>query len=186
MIEKANLDLVGPDNLRYLLDVAKNVQDEANAVGLGRLPASPNSSSQTIGFDRMVTSPAIRSVSRRLFMDGHYTQAVEDAFKRLNNEVKVKSGLFELDGDPLMRRAFSANSPVLQFNDLKTISQKDEQRGYMDLYAGAMAAIRNPRAHEHDLEDDPQIALELLTLANHLMTKLESARRMDGTRTLDG
>ena len=76
-----------------------------------------------------------------------------------------------------MRRTFSANKPKLRFSDLKTTSESDEQRGYMELYAGAMTGIRNPRAHEHDLEDDPRVALELLTFANHLMRKLVTARR---------
>ena len=43
----------------------------------------------------------------------------------------------------------------------------------MDIFAGVMAGIRNPRAHEHELEDEPEVALELIILANHLMRKLQ-------------
>ena len=71
--------------------------------------------------------------------------------------------------------------PRLCLNDLKTRSEKDEQRGYMDLYAGAMTGIRNPRAHEYQLVDQPETAVELLALANHLMRKLETAKRSDTT-----
>ena len=130
-------------------------------------------------FDELITIEPIRSVSRDLFSDGHYARAVEEAFKCLNNEVKDKSTLSETDGSPLMQKAFSADKPTLRLNDLNTVSEKDEQHGYKDLYAGAMTGIRNPRAHEHALEDDPEVAIELLTLANHLMRKLDTAIATD-------
>ena len=133
-------------------------------------------------FDEVITSESIRSVSRGLFSDGHYARAVEEAFKCLNNEVKAVCSL-NADGAGLMRTAFSAKSPRLKLNNLESESEKDEQQGYMDIYAGAMTGIRNPRAHEHELQDEPEVALELLTLANHLMCKLESATRtFDPTR----
>ena len=133
-------------------------------------------------FDQLITSESIRSVSRGLFSDSHYARAVEEAFKCLNNEVKAACRS-NADGASLMRTAFSANSPLLKLNSLQSDSDNDEQKGYMDIYAGAMTGIRNPRAHEHELQDEPEVALELLTLANHLMCKLESATRtFDPTR----
>ena len=48
----------------------------------------------------------------------------------------------------------------------------------MDIFAGSMTGIRNPRAHEHDLVDEPEVALELLALANHLMRKLDAATKI--------
>ncbi len=111
-------------------------------------------------------------MSRKLFEDGHYARAVEEAFKCLNNAVKDKAELPEEDGSSLMRRAFSLDSPILLLNELRTRSDRAEQVGYMDLFAGAITGIRNPRAHEHDLDDHPDVALELLALANHLMRKL--------------
>ena len=74
-----------------------------------------------------------------------------------------------------MRTAFSAKSPTLHFGDLSSTSKKNEQLGYMDIFAGSMTGIRNPRAHDHQLKDDPGMALQLLILANHLMEKLDAA-----------
>ena len=128
-------------------------------------------------FDELVTDVSVRRASRHLFADGHYAVAVEKALVCVNNTVKDKSGLCDADGEGLMRTAFSAKKPMLIFNNLETTSEKNEQRGYMDLYAGAMAGIRNPRAHEHDQQDHPRVALELLTFANHLMRKLHQATR---------
>ena len=128
-------------------------------------------------FDELVTNDQIRQVSATLYRDKHYARAVEEAFKCLNNAAKVKSGHTSADGAGLMKTVFSANSPVLKLNSFQTQSDKDEQQGYMDIFAGSMTGIRNPRAHEHSLVDDPDVALELLVLANHLM------RKLDGTTT---
>ena len=76
-----------------------------------------------------------------------------------------------------MRYVFSEKAPTLKLTAMKSRSQKDEQNGYRDIFAGGMTGIRNPRAHEHSLEDDPVEALEMLTLANHLMGKLHASTR---------
>ena len=127
-------------------------------------------------YDMVVMDEGLRRVSRRLFSNGHYVEAVERAYIYVNNQVKAKSGLTDQDGHALMRMAFSANSPVLMLNEFKTISHKDEQRGYMDIFAGVMTGIRNPRAHEHDLVDSPDTALELLVFANHLVRKVKESK----------
>ena len=108
----------------------------------------PNTSERTSldRFDEVITSDSVRSVSRGLFSDGHYARAVEEAFKFLSNEVK-ETRSSNADGAGLMRTAFSANSPLLQLNNLQSESEKDEQKGCMDIYAGIMTGIRNPRAH---------------------------------------
>ena len=155
--------------------MARAIQNEVDSVGLGQ-PAVPQSSSDLSWlnrFDELVTVEPIRETSRQLFVDGHFARSVEEAYKCLNNEVKLRSGLSSADGVGLMRTAFSAKSPMLRINDLGSSSKKDEQRGYMDIFAGVMAGIRNPRAHEHELEDEPEVALELTILANHLMRKLQ-------------
>ena len=111
-----------------------------------------------------------------MFADGHYSTAVEKAFVCLNNLVREKSGLVERDGADLMRRAFSANAPILNLNEFQSQSDRNEQEGYMGIYAGVMIGIRNPRAHEHELDDRPDVALEMLVLANHLVRKLKESR----------
>lgn len=167
---------------REWLSLAGRLQQEADDIGVGRSQKSPDSTSggprsAIEQFDDLVTSSSLISASRQLFADGHYARSVEEAYKCLNNEVKAKSGKSDLDGDRLMRKVFSANSPTLTLNRLLTMSEKDEQRGYMDMFAGAMTGIRNPRAHEH-LEDGQDAALEMIVLANHLLRKLEgSAKR---------
>ncbi len=62
--------------------------------------------------------------------------------------VKKKSGKTNLDGKNLMLTVFSRDKPILKFNNLNTISEKNEQEGFMHLFAGAVQGIRNPKAHD--------------------------------------
>jgi uncharacterized protein (TIGR02391 family) len=69
-------------------------------------------------FDRLNLHPRILEASRDLFLDGHQWEAVFAAAKTLVNYVKDRSGRHELDGVPLMQTVFSANNPILAFNNL--------------------------------------------------------------------
>jgi uncharacterized protein (TIGR02391 family) len=124
--------------------------------------------------ESIVVSPEILKGCLKLYVQGHNALAVETAFKAINNYVKSRSGLSTLDGVPLMQTAFSPANPKIKLNKLKTISEKDEQLGYMYIFAGSMAGIRNPRAHEDDLQDSERTAFELLILADHLFRKLKN------------
>ena len=130
-------------------------------------------------FEELVTDNQLRQTSGPLFRDRHYARAVEEAFKYLNNAVKEKSGRTEGDGASLMQAVFSANAPILLLNAFQSKSEKDEQLGYMQIFAGSMTGIRNPRAHDHELVDEPDVALELLVLANHLMRQLNAATKRE-------
>lgn len=77
-----------------------------------------------------------------------------------------------------MKTVFSLASPVLRINTGASRSDEDEQLGYMELFAGAMKGIRNPRGHEDEHEDGAREALELLIFAQHLLNKLESSVRV--------
>jgi uncharacterized protein (TIGR02391 family) len=115
-------------------------------------------------YELLIDDEELRTTTQALFRDGHWAQSVEEGFKYVNNLVKHRSGL-AADGADLMRRALSLKDPTLKLSDLKTQSQKDQQLGYMEILAGVMTGVRNPRAHEHRYLEDPRIALELLCLA---------------------
>ena len=147
--------------------------------GPQRVAESSTSNEARDLFGELVTDRNLQNASGRLFRDRHFDRAVEEAFKCLNNTVKHKSRLTGQDGAALMRSAFSANSPILRLNALETQSHRDEQQGYMDIFAGSMTGVRNPRAHENELTDEEDVALELLVLANHLMRKLAATTKAD-------
>ncbi len=120
--------------------------------------------------------PEIERAVGRLFRDGHYANAVEDACKVLDGLVKIRSGRFDLSGTDLMQTVFSPKAPVLRFNDLQTETGRSEQQGMMFLYSGAMLALRNPRAHEL-IQDDPEQALEYIGFLSLLAKLLNRAER---------
>jgi uncharacterized protein (TIGR02391 family) len=128
-------------------------------------------------FDLLVTDTDLVAVARSPFEDGYYAYAVEEAAKYLNNLVKDKSGQQNRDGASLMAHVFSPAKPILRVNDLKTQSKQDQQQGYMQILQGLMTGIRNPRAHEHQYLDEPEVALEILGLCNHLARAIKGAVR---------
>lgn len=154
--------------------VAESIESAGLAESVGQ--KSRPSPVPTNLFDVLVTNQSLRQASASLFRDGHYARAVEEAFKCLNSTVRQKSKLADRDGADLMRTALSPNGPILKLNAGSSQSEANEQRGYMDIYAGAMIGIRNPRAHDHELTDEPEAALEMIVLANHLMRKLDSTQ----------
>jgi uncharacterized protein (TIGR02391 family) len=119
--------------------------------------------------------PTIVKAADRLFDDGHYALAVFEAAKALIEAVRQKCRRTDLDGAPLMRAVFSANSPTLAFNALQGDSDRAEQEGLMHLFEGAVLAIRDPRAHRAGMTDDPTLALEYLSLLSLLAGRLDAA-----------
>lgn len=117
----------------------------------------------------MELHPAIAKAASELFLDGHYSNAVEDAVKALNNVVRLNSGVNN-DGVALMQQVFSPNKSVLKFNLLNDESDRNEQKGFMNLFKGAVAGLRNPRAHKI-IQDDPERAREFIRFIS-LLSKL--------------
>jgi len=142
---------------------------------LGDLGDSPAGRADR-AFDTLNLHDEIERAAAKLFHDGHYASAVEDACKALAGLVKIRSGRHDLSGTTLMQTVFSPNNPILKFNTLNTETEKSEQLGMMFLYAGAMLALRNPRAHEI-IKDDPESALEFIGLASLLAKALDRATR---------
>jgi len=167
-------------NLKSLLGIARGIQVEANATGVGRPPTPQPATAATDDrerlFDALVTQSSLRRTCRKLYLDGHHKSAVEEAYKLLNNTVKLKSGS-TMDGKSLMEHVFREQNPILQLNKVRSQSNTDEQGGYQQIFAGVMRGIRNPRAHEHDLRDDPTVALEMIIWANHLLRLVQNSMR---------
>jgi uncharacterized protein (TIGR02391 family) len=119
--------------------------------------------------------PSIARVAKARYDAGHFADCVEAALKEINATVKEhvrrRTGE-ELDGAPLMLKAFSPNNPLVLLDDLSTDSGHDVQQGYMQIYAGAMTGIRNPKAHANVVIDDAR-ARHLLYLASLLAYRFD-------------
>jgi uncharacterized protein (TIGR02391 family) len=125
-------------------------------------------------FDSRNIHPDLPAKVRELFDDGHFPEATSLAFKYLDKKVQKHSGLIE-SGYKLMMAAFDGATPKVKLNLLATTSEKDEQQGYRFVFAGGMQGIRNPRAHEVTIVDDPDICLDHLSLVSLLLRRLEQA-----------
>ena len=137
-------------------------------------------------YDHLITDEELVKTTRKLFNDGHYARAVEEAFKLLEVTVRERSGRSELSGRDLMFQAFDVKTPRLKLNALKSKFEAGQQEGYRFIFGGAMSAIRNPRAHDHQLVDEAGEALEMLLLASHLLRRARRAiraRRGRSTKT---
>ncbi len=125
-------------------------------------------------FEARNIHPALPTVVRNLFDNGHYAQATFEAFKFIDNEVARHSSPSG-SGKRLMMTAFSESSPEIRLNPLRTTSERDEQEGFKFLFAGGMMAIRNPRGHKHAMQDDPDVCLDHLAFASMLLRRLAEA-----------
>lgn len=171
-----------------LLEGIRRFQEHLLEVGLARsvlaLPAprmlalpSPTAegSEPASVFARLVTEPEIRSVSSDLFVSGHYNLSVAEAYKAVDKFVAGRVPDVVQNGTTLMDQIFSPTAPYLRWSEMQTTSEQDEQKGYHRLYSGAMLGIRNPTTHEFGWVDEPELALELIIFAQHLLRKAKAA-----------
>jgi uncharacterized protein (TIGR02391 family) len=75
-----------------------------------------------------------------------------------------------------MLDVFSVNDPKLKLNPFVTQSDKDEQEGFMHIFAGVMHGIRNPKGHDIINLKDPIRALEYLSLLSLLFRRLDEVK----------
>jgi len=120
--------------------------------------------------------PEISRACGQLFEDGHYAEAVETGCKVLDLLVKMRSMRTDPSGTELMQLVFSPKAPILKYNNQATDSEKSEQQGMMHLFAGAMLALRNPRAHGL-VKDHPENAVEYLSFLSMLAKSLDRTKR---------
>ncbi|WP_375417607.1 DUF4062 domain-containing protein [uncultured Hymenobacter sp.] len=132
-----------------------------------------------------IIHPIVRGIAKPRFENHLYADAVESTFKEITHLIKeaykrVSGDTRERDGDDLMRKAFSCErdnnthvllrAPILYLTDrdLATDSGYSVQLGYMNLFAGAVRGIRNPKAHANIVIDAGE-AWEMIVLGSHLM-----------------
>ncbi len=154
-------------NLTTIIDLFKENLDDLGETQSGKALNA---------FGDLALHPEIERASADLFKNEHYSNAIENACKALNLLVKLRSGRDDLDGTDLMLKVFSPDKPILKFNEMKTDSDKSEQRGMMFLFAGVMSALRNPRAHGL-IDDNPENALEQISFISFLAKSLNKTEK---------
>ncbi len=126
--------------------------------------------------------PQVVKVSQKLFADGHYSNAACDAFIEINDRVKRiykvhYPEVIELpDGQALMNKVFADKEPVLKVCDLSNETGRNMQLGTRFMLAGAMAALRNPKAHAN-ISIGKGDAMRRIMFASLLMYKIDEAEK---------
>lgn len=124
----------------------------------------------------------IENVSRVLYIEEHYSEAVFQAVKLLSSFIRDDltgiEKIDDIDGSKLMHEVFTPKNPIVKFTRMKTKEDKGVQLGYMELFSGVMLAIRNPKAHRI-IEVDSNEAVHLLLLIDYLFKKYKKARDLE-------
>lgn len=91
------------------------------------------------------------------------------AFRRLEDTVRVRSGVDE-HGAKLFSRAFGGSNAPLKWND---VGHENEIAQRVNVFVGAYGAFRNPRAHSASSRDDEATGLLGQFLLVNLLFTLE-------------
>lgn len=144
---------------------------------IGKMQAPEDSIKMEIQlFDKMQLHPKVVEVARRLYANGHYAQAIEEAYKAVIEFVKEKASSYledTVDGTKLMGDVFQVGNPMIKLNKLLSHTDRSEQEGFTLLFKGAAMGIRNRKAHGNVIMTDPYKTLEYLGFASLLMKKAD-------------
>jgi uncharacterized protein (TIGR02391 family) len=116
--------------------------------------------------DKSILNPAIADKVWSAFMRGEYDVAAFQAMKAVEVAVREAGGFGFGDlGIDLMRKAFHEDNGPL--TDKST--EKGERQARSALFAGAIGSYKNPHSHREVDLNEPNEALEIVLLANHLL-----------------
>lgn len=113
--------------------------------------------------------PTIARHCRSIFEVGRYDDAVFNAFKALEDQIRTRTGAGPAEvGVTLVSTALNPKAPKLQFSTVPA-----EQEGAHHLYRGAIALLKNPHSHRFVGIDDPVRAFEAIAFASLLLRMLD-------------
>ena len=104
----------------------------------------------------------------------NYTGSILDAIFKLTDTIRNKTGL-EGDGTSLIGQAFGGDDPRIKLNKLQTDSEKDIQKGVLEILRGIYTGIRNPRSHDAMI-DDKLSADAIIIFVNYLLKLIDQSK----------
>ena len=108
------------------------------------------------------------------FLRGEFDSAVLQAMKAVEVSVREAAELPDSAIEvKLMREAFApAKGKLTDVN-----AEVGEQVARMELFAGAIGSYKNPHSHRDVNVDNPEVAVEIIMLANHLLRVVDARRK---------
>lgn len=120
--------------------------------------------------------PDVLKFCKQELLADNYFHAVLEAMKSVAEKVRNRTGLTD-DGATLVDRAFGGDTPMLAINSLASRSEKDEQRGFVNLVKGAFSMFRNTTAHAARVHwtMSKEDAEDLFSLASLIHRRIDDA-----------
>jgi uncharacterized protein (TIGR02391 family) len=120
--------------------------------------------------------PDVLAFCRPELLADDYFHAVQEAVKSIAAKLRDKTGLSD-DGNTLIDRALGGDRPMLAINAQKTVSERSEQSGFVNLVRGAFGMFRNPTAHEARMRwpMSKEDAEDILTIVSLIHRKLAAS-----------
>jgi uncharacterized protein (TIGR02391 family) len=120
--------------------------------------------------------PDVLHACRAELLSNNCFHAVLEASKSVAAKIRTRTGLVT-DGAELVDAALGGPQPRLRINALSTDTERNEQRGFVNLAKGLFGTFRNPTAHAPRLvwnlsEED---ALDLFSLASYVHRRIDAA-----------
>lgn len=114
--------------------------------------------------------PDVLACCKEEWLADDYFHVILEATKSINLKIQDRTGL-TIDGAELVDRAFGGERPMLAINGMKSVGERSEQKGFVNLLKGIFGLFRTPTAHEARIrwaveKRDAEEVLTLLSLAH--------------------
>jgi uncharacterized protein (TIGR02391 family) len=131
--------------------------------------SNPDTQLQVFQISFMSLHPKIIQRCQVPFCTGQYDDAIFNAMKVVEEEVRVRISATPSDlGVSLISKAMNPNSPILILSNVPS-----EQEALHALFRGAIGSFKNPLSHRFLDNSDPIKTFECLALASLLMRMLD-------------
>lgn len=134
--------------------------------------------SMRAGLERRNVHPEVLKFCAAEWLVDDYFHAVLEAVKSVMDRLRKSTGL-TTDGGELVSFALGGELPMLAINPRRTKSEKDEQKGFVNLLTGVYGMFRNPISHEARIHwpMPQQDAEDIMSMVSLLHRRLDGATR---------
>lgn len=128
------------------------------------------------GLERRNVHPEVLRFCSAEWLVDDYFHAVQEAVKSVMDRLRKRTGL-TTDGGDLVAFVLGGDAPILAINPRQTKSEKDEQKGFVNLLTGIYGMFRNPTSHEARIHwpMTQQDAEDIMSMVSLLHRRLDGA-----------
>ncbi|USQ74317.1 TIGR02391 family protein (plasmid) [Roseomonas mucosa] len=128
------------------------------------------------GLERRNVHPEVLRFCSAEWLADDYFHAVQEAVKGVMDRLRKSTGL-STDGSELISFVLGGETPMLAINPRRTKSERDEQKGFVNLLIGVYGMFRNPMSHEARIHwpMSQQDAEDIMSMVSLLHRRLDGA-----------